>query len=109
MIDETTQRVELGSSLAHRTGETLNAINAAILNVTHRIEHIAEAASDQALGVEQINQAIANMDSSTQQNAALVEQTSAAAESLSEQAYRLQEEISFFKIGSNTQLRITSE
>ena len=109
LIDETTQRVELGSSLAHRTGETLNAINAAILNVTHRIEHIAEAASDQALGVEQINQAIANMDSSTQQNAALVEQTSAAAESLSEQAYRLQEEISFFKIGSNTQLRITSE
>lgn len=101
LIDETSKRVELGSSLAKRTGETLNAINEAISDVTQRIEHIAGAASDQVMGVEQINKAIANIDSVTQQNAALVEQTSAAAESLSDQAHRLQTEISFFKIDAS--------
>lgn len=98
LIDETSARVEIGSSLAKRTGETLNTINSAISDVTQRIEQIARAASDQSLGVEQINKAIANIDSVTQQNAALVEQTSAAAESLSDQAHRLQTEVSFFKI-----------
>jgi methyl-accepting chemotaxis protein len=101
LIDETSARVEVGSSLAKRTGETLNTINSAISDVTQRIEQIARAASDQSLGVEQINKAIANIDSVTQQNAALVEQTSAAAESLSDQAHRLQTEVSFFKIGPN--------
>ena len=94
-------RSEVGSSLAKRTGETLNTINSAISDVTQRIEQIARAASDQSLGVEQINKAIANIDSVTQQNAALVEQTSASAESLSDQAHRLQTEVSFFKIGPN--------
>jgi methyl-accepting chemotaxis protein len=109
LIDETSARVEVGSSLAKRTGETLNTINSAISDVTQRIEQIARAASDQSLGVEQINKAIANIDSVTQQNAALVEQTSAAAESLSDQAHRLQTEVSFFKIGPNQPERVALE
>jgi methyl-accepting chemotaxis protein len=97
LIEETTQRINRGSDLAQRTGDTLNQINDAVADVAKRIEQIAGAAGEQAQGVQQVNQAIGQIDGVTQQNAALVEETTAAAESLSEQAQLLQKEMGFFK------------
>ena len=104
LIDETVERVARGSDLAQRTGTMLNQMNEAVENVAQRIQQIAGAASEQSQGVQQVNKAIAQIDSVTQQNAALVEQTNAAAESLSDQARLLQKEMSFFKKESSVGL-----
>jgi methyl-accepting chemotaxis protein len=109
LIEETTLRIERGSSLAQRTGGTLNKINDAVETVAQRIEQIAGAAAEQSQGVQQVNQAIGQIDGVTQQNAALVEQTTAAAESLSEQAALLQKEMGFFKTDTHPTYDHTSE
>lgn len=99
LIDETVNRVEYGSGLASQSGEMLQSINESIDSVSKMIGQIATAATEQAQGVEQVHQAITEIDGVTQQNAALVEETSAASESLSEQATRLQKEMAFFNTG----------
>lgn len=99
LIDETVNRVEYGSNLATQSGEMLQSINDSIDSVSQMIGQIATAATEQAEGVEQVHQAITEIDGVTQQNAALVEETSAASESLSEQARRLQQEMAFFNTG----------
>ncbi|PLA75316.1 methyl-accepting chemotaxis protein [Hydrogenovibrio sp. SC-1] len=99
LIDETVNRVEYGSNLATQSGEMLQSINDSIDSVSKMIGQIATAATEQAEGVEQVHQAITEIDGVTQQNAALVEETSAASESLSEQATRLQQEMAFFNTG----------
>ena len=103
LIDETVQRVGQGSRLATESGEMLNDINTSIESVTKMMDEIAQAAAEQADGVHQVHQAITQIDGVTQQNAALVEETSAASESLSEQANLLQKEMSFFRIGAHRQ------
>ena len=102
LIDETVQRVGQGSRLATESGDMLNDINKSIESVTKMMDEIAQAAAEQADGVHQVHQAITQIDGVTQQNAALVEETSAASESLSEQARLLQKEMSFFRIGANS-------
>jgi methyl-accepting chemotaxis protein len=97
LIDETASRVERGSGLAKRTGQMLNQMNDSVEQVAKRIQEIAGAAAEQSHGVQQVNKAMSQLDSVTQQNAALVEQTNAAAESLSDQALLLQKEMAFFK------------
>ncbi|MGL6042029.1 MAG: methyl-accepting chemotaxis protein, partial [Deefgea sp.] len=64
----------------------------------HIMAEIAEASKEQSAGIAQVNQAVANMDEVTQQNAALVEEAAAAAESLQEQAGQLAELVSVFKL-----------
>jgi Methyl-accepting chemotaxis protein len=100
LIDETSQRVEQGASLATKSGDMLSDINSSIDNITQMISHIAQASSEQANGVSQVHIAISQIDQVTQQNAALVEETSAAAESMSEQAQSLSRDMSFFKTGN---------
>jgi methyl-accepting chemotaxis protein len=70
--------------------------------VTDIMSEISAASTEQSLGIEQVNQAITQMDEVTQQNAALVEQAAAAAESLEEQAARLSETVAQFKLGADT-------
>ncbi|SFR60317.1 methyl-accepting chemotaxis protein [Thiomicrospira sp. ALE5] len=100
LIDETNQRVKNGSELANQTGKTLDRIQVAVDQVTNMINEIASAAEEQAEGVKQVKEAIHQIDSATQQNAAFVEQTSAAADALSQQAVTMQQEMHFFKTGT---------
>lgn len=99
LIDESVARIDQGTQLASESGEVLKGINSAVENVTQMIDHIAQASKEQAEGVNQVHRAIADIDQVTQQNAALVEETSAAAESLSEQATELSQNMAFFTTG----------
>ena len=99
LIDESVARIDQGTQLASESGEVLHGINDAVENVTKMIEHIAQASKEQAEGVNQVHKAIADIDQVTQQNAALVEETSAAAESMAEQATDLSRNMAFFKTG----------
>ncbi|WP_178860915.1 methyl-accepting chemotaxis protein [Thiomicrorhabdus cannonii] len=99
LIDESVTRIGQGTQLASQSGEMLNEINRSIESVTVMIEQIARASSEQANGVTQVHVAISQIDQVTQQNAALVEETTAAAESMSEQANNLSRDMAFFKIG----------
>lgn len=103
LIDETVDRVNQGSSLAEESGEMLKEIAQSIDSVSQMVHEIATASIEQAEGVKQVNQAITQIDGVTQQNAALVEETSAASESLSDQANILSKEMAFFKTGANSQ------
>jgi len=103
LINESVGRINQGTKLASESGEVLQEINAAINGVTEMISQIAQASSEQADGIKQVHNAIAQIDGVTQQNAALVEETSAASESLSEQARILQQDMAFFKTGKADQ------
>jgi methyl-accepting chemotaxis protein len=89
--------VEEGSRLAGEAGHTMQEIVLAIKRVTDLMGEISAASTEQSAGIEQVNQAIVDMDQATQQNAALVEQAAAAAESMEEQARSLAESVKSFK------------
>ncbi|WP_052501359.1 methyl-accepting chemotaxis protein [Thiomicrospira microaerophila] len=96
LINESVARIDEGTQLASQSGEMLNGINNSIDDITLKINQIAAASTEQSAGIQQVHQAIAQIDGVTQQNAALVEETSAASESLTEQAKLLQEDMAFF-------------
>jgi methyl-accepting chemotaxis protein len=98
LINESSEQVKSGSELVNQAGETLKEIVGSVSEVAGIISEIASASSQQATGIEEINSAVAQMDEMTQQNAALVEENTAAAQSLVDQAYGLEELISFFKV-----------
>ncbi|WP_373018799.1 methyl-accepting chemotaxis protein [Thiomicrorhabdus sp.] len=99
LIDESVSRIGQGTQLASQSGEMLNAINESIDAVTQMVQQIASASAEQANGVAQVHVAINQIDQVTQQNAALVEETTAAAESMSEQSNVLRQDMAFFKTG----------
>ncbi len=100
LIRDSVTKVESGSQLVNQSGDTLGEIVTAIDDVAGRVEGIANSAAEQQAGIGQINQAITQMDDMTQQNAALVEEASAASEALSEQAGVLNKLVGFFSVGS---------
>lgn len=97
LINESVDRIDEGTKLASASGERLVAITHAVEEVTSMINQIAQASAEQAEGVSQVHSAITDIDGATQQNAALVEQTSATSESMSEQANELSRNMGFFK------------
>ncbi len=99
LISETVERVEHGSKLASDSSEMLTTINTSIEEIVQMISQMAKASSEQDLGIEEVHKAIIQIDQVTQQNASLVEETSAAAESMSSQAESLNNEMNFFKTG----------
>lgn len=99
LIEESVARVAKGTTLAEQSGEVLNVITGSIEQVAEMIEAIAHASNEQSIGINQVNKAIADIDVITQQNAALVEQTTAAAESLNNEANELRQNMAFFKVG----------
>ncbi|AST32018.1 methyl-accepting chemotaxis protein [Ralstonia solanacearum] len=99
MIEASLSKVETGSKLAEQAGSTMEDIVTSIRRVTDIMGEIAAASSEQSSGIEQVNKAVTLMDEATQQNAALVEQAAAAAESLEEQAQALNEAIAAFRLG----------
>jgi len=98
LISASVERVEHGTALVDRAGETMTEIVSSIARVTDIMGEISAASTEQSSGVGQIGDAIAQMDQATQQNAALVEESAAAAESLKDQAHQLVQVVSVFKL-----------
>lgn len=103
LIEESVKRIDEGSQLATQSGEMLSQMNTEIESFSKMILDIAQASEEQAQGVNQVHSAIGQIDSVTQQNAALVEETSAAAASMTEQADILRKDMSFFRIKGQAQ------
>jgi len=97
LIDTSGARIHVGASLATEAGESMDKIGAAIVRVTDIMGEIASATLEQSRGIDQINQAVSYMDEVTQQNATLVEQASAAAGMLQDQAERLRAAVAVFR------------
>jgi len=98
LINASVERVESGAGLVNQTGEVMNEIVGSVRRVTDMIGEIASAATEQRDGISQVNAAVNNLDQMTQSNAALVEESAAAAQSLREQAARLAEVVNVFKV-----------
>ena len=98
LIDDSVSNVATGAAQVDRAGATMTEIVRSIEHVTAIMADIANASEEQSAGIEQVNSAIVDMDRVTQQNAALVEEAAAAAESMQEQAGRLAEVVSTFKL-----------
>jgi methyl-accepting chemotaxis protein len=99
LIEDSVSKVDAGSHLVEQAGSTMEQIVASIQRVTDIMGEITAASQEQTDGIEQVNQAITQMDQVTQQNAALVEQATAAAESMQEQAGHMAQVVSVFKTG----------
>ena len=98
LIEDSVSRVDTGSVLVESAGETMQEIVGAVTRVTDIMTEIASASDEQSRGIDQVGQAVTEMDRVTQQNASLVEQSAAAAAALEEQASRLSQAVSAFKI-----------
>ncbi|NTS77540.1 MCP four helix bundle domain-containing protein [Catenovulum sp. SM1970] len=98
LIRDSVVKVEGGTQLVNESGETLNQIVSAVESVSVMIKQISEAANEQTIGIEQVSKAVTQMDDMTQQNAALVEEATAASLSLSQQAKDMYNLMAFFKL-----------
>jgi methyl-accepting chemotaxis protein-2 (aspartate sensor receptor) len=102
LIDDSVGKVDAGSALVGEAGKTMEEIVGSIRRVSDIVGEITAASHEQTQGIEQINQAITQMDQVTQQNAALVEEAAAAAQSMQEQAGSLVQAVSVFKLEAHT-------
>jgi methyl-accepting chemotaxis protein len=100
LIGDSVEKVTAGTVLVDRAGKTMDEVVSAVKRVTDIMGEITAASSEQSQGIEQVNTAITKMDDVTQQNAALVEQAAAAAESMQEQAQQLAQLMGGFKLAS---------
>ncbi|MGI4844092.1 MAG: methyl-accepting chemotaxis protein [Janthinobacterium lividum] len=100
LIDDSVAKVDAGAKLVDDAGSTMDEIVQSVRSVTDIMGEISSASQEQTAGIEQINMAISQMDEVTQQNASLVEEAAAAAESLQEQAGKLAGLVSVFKLGA---------
>jgi methyl-accepting chemotaxis protein len=93
------EKVGTGSKLVEDAGQTMDRVVASVKQVTDIVGEISAASQEQSDGIEQVNQAVTQMDEVTQQNAALVEEAAAAAQAMQEQAAGLLQTVSIFKTG----------
>jgi len=98
LIGTSVERTEAGARLVGQAGQTMAEVVASVARVSGLIAEISAAASEQRDGIEQINAAVSRLDAATQQNASLVEQSSAAADSLQQQARRLNDAVGAYKV-----------
>ena len=103
LIGDSVDKVDAGSRLVDEAGQTMGLIVTSIRQVADIMGEITAATQEQSHGIEEVNQAIAQMDQMTQQNAALVEEAAAAAESMQDQAQMLADAVSIFKLGGESQ------
>ncbi|HEX7687641.1 MAG TPA: methyl-accepting chemotaxis protein, partial [Burkholderiaceae bacterium] len=101
LIGTSVDKVETGSKLVQDAGSTMSEIVASVQRVTDIIGEISAASLEQSQGIGQVNEAVNRLDQMTQQNAALVEQSAAAAESLKEQAHRMTTVVAGFRTASD--------
>ncbi|WP_305798595.1 methyl-accepting chemotaxis protein [Candidatus Pantoea bituminis] len=98
LIAESVERVNSGEKLVESTGSTMQTIVTSVSHVRDIMGEIASASDEQSRGISQVSQAVVEMDNTTQQNAALVEQSAAAASSLEDQAAALARAVSVFRL-----------
>jgi len=98
LINDSVERVEQGTALVDQAGTTMAEVVSSIRRVTDIMGEISAASNEQAQGVAQVGEAITQMDQATQQNAALVEESAAAADSLKTQAQQLVQAVAVFKL-----------
>ncbi|KFC61916.1 methyl-accepting chemotaxis protein [Massilia sp. LC238] len=103
LIGDSVEKVERGSKLVGQAGVTMDEVVTSVKRVTDIMSEIANASAEQSAGIEQVNLSIIEMDSMTQQNAALVEEAAAAAQSLQDQASELARVVSIFKLSEGEQ------
>ena len=101
LIGTSVEKVDVGMSLVADAGSTMGDIVQSVRRVTDVVGEITAAASEQSAGIARVNSAIANLDQMTQQNAALVEESAAAAQSMHDQAEQLAQAVSVFTIGTS--------
>ncbi|WP_286869467.1 methyl-accepting chemotaxis protein, partial [Herbaspirillum sp. UBA812] len=104
LINDSVEKVGDGSRLVEQAGVTMQEVVSSVRHVTDIVAEISAASAEQTSGIEQINLAITQMDQVTQQNAALVEQAAAAAASMQNQAGRLAQMVSVFRINEGETL-----
>ncbi|MBZ3930396.1 methyl-accepting chemotaxis protein [Xanthomonas citri] len=102
LIADSVERVAAGSVLVNTAGRTMSELVTSVQRVTDIMGEISAASQEQSAGIEQVNQTVTQMDETTQQNAALVEEATAAARSLEEQAVGLTEAVAVFKTEQGT-------
>jgi methyl-accepting chemotaxis protein len=100
LIGDSVQQVNEGTTLVQQAGSTIKEVVDSVARVTDIIAEITEASREQSAGIDQVNEAVAQMDRSTQENAALVEEAAAAASSMQEQADRLAKVVGRFRLGA---------
>ncbi len=98
LINDSVEKVHVGSKMAHEAGKTMNEIVDSVKQVEAIMAEIDTASREQASGIEQVNQAISQMDEMTQQNATMVEQATASADAMRDQAIELSEVVRTFKL-----------
>jgi methyl-accepting chemotaxis protein len=103
LIRDSVRKVEDGSVLVTQSGQTLEQIVGSVKKVSSIVAEIAAASREQSNGIEQVNRAVMQMDELTQQNAALVEQATAASQAMSEQAKSLDEMMGRYRVTSELQ------
>ncbi|HTN64732.1 MAG TPA: methyl-accepting chemotaxis protein, partial [Burkholderiaceae bacterium] len=101
LIDDSVDKVDTGAKLVDEAGATMQEIVDSVQRVTDIMSEITMASREQTAGIEQINLAVTEMDTVTQQNAALVEEAAAAAQALQDQAASLADVVSVFKLSEN--------
>ncbi|NRR34210.1 MCP four helix bundle domain-containing protein [Oxalobacteraceae bacterium] len=99
LISNSVEQIDAGSKLVDSAGQTMGLIVNSVQQVADVMHDITSASQEQSVGIMEVNRAIGQMDEMTQQNAALVEQAAAAAESMQEQALKLAEAVAIFKLG----------
>jgi len=102
LINDSVDKVKVGSELVDESGKTLSEIMESVKKVTDIVAEIAAASEEQSAGIEQVNNAITQMDNVTQQNAAVVEQASAASKAMEEQSSTLVAQIGYFELGKGS-------
>jgi len=104
LINQSVEGVKAGSALVDEAGATMKDVVKSVRRVTDLMGEVSAASTEQQTGIEQVNQAVAQMDEVTQQNAALVEQASAAAQSMAAQSSALKSLVATFKVDRNVEV-----
>ncbi len=102
LIQDSVVKVKIGADLVNESGETLDEIVGSVKKVGDIISEIAAASQEQSTGIDQVNQAVTSMDELTQQNAALAEETAAAAASMTNKAREMSDKMNYFTIPGGT-------
>ena len=108
LIGDSVQKVDTGTTLVNEAGATMDEILASVKRVTDIMVEIMDATTKQSTGIEQVNVAVGQIDQATQQNAALVEEASAAAVELQQQAAHLAQSVALFKLMTDQGPRVAS-
>jgi len=108
LIDRSSQQVKTGSDLVSETGKALDVIVAEVQEVNANVMAIVDAVREQSTTLSEINQAVTEVDKGTQQNAAMVEQTTAASHGLAGEAQSLAELLGQFKLGARLQMAVSA-